>query len=105
MREGAGRKTMKEPKTDRTSAADSDPGFEDALNELEGLVVALETGELGLDEALARYELGVRLLARCRALLDGAERRVALLTGVDSDGNPLTASFDAAATVASDPAK
>jgi exodeoxyribonuclease VII small subunit len=73
-------------------------GFETALEGLERVVSALETGELGLDEAIVRYEEGVRLLSRCRALLEGAERKVALLTGVDADGKPVTEPFDASAT-------
>lgn len=81
---------------------DPEPGFEEALTRLERVVAALEGGALGLDEALARYEEGVRLLARCRALLAGAERRVALLAGVDADGNPVTAPFDASATLERD---
>jgi exodeoxyribonuclease VII small subunit len=76
---------------------ETEMGFEEALHELEGAVAALEGGDLGLDDALARYEQGIRLLGHCRALLAGAERRVALLTGVDADGQPETASFDASA--------
>ena len=73
-------------------------GFEAALRQLEQAVDDLEGGGLGVDEALATYERGVRLLAHCRGLLDGAERRVALLTGVDASGAAATAPFDAAAT-------
>jgi exodeoxyribonuclease VII small subunit len=77
--------------------------FEDALRQLEGTVEALESGELGLDDALARYEQGIRLLSRCRALLDNAERKVALLTGIDDQGQPETTTFDASATLEPDP--
>ena len=77
--------------------------FEDALHQLEGIVDELERGAPGLSEALAKYELGVRLLARCHGELDRAERSVALLTGVDEAGNPLTAPFDASATEAATP--
>ena len=77
-----------------------EPRFEQALGGLRKTVEALESGDLGLDEALARYEEGVRLLGRCKALLDGAERKVSLLTGVDPDGSPCTEPFDATATVA-----
>ena len=60
-------------------------------------------------EALAR-ELGdgarvvVHDLAHEPAsVLDQAERSVALLTGVDADGNPVVALFDATATAAPEP--
>lgn len=72
-------------------------GFEAALAELERIVAELEGGP-DLASALTRYERGVRLLNRCQGLLDGAERSVALLTGVGPDGAAVTAPFDASAT-------
>ena len=73
-------------------------GFEDAMRKLELAVDDLESGDLGLDGALLRYQLGVRLLSHCYGLLEGAERFVALLDGVDADGTPATSPFDAKAT-------
>jgi exodeoxyribonuclease VII small subunit len=73
-------------------------GFEETLRLLEQAVTALEGGDLGLDEALARYEDGVRLLGRCKAMLDQAERRVAILNGTDADGSPVAVPFDVSAT-------
>ncbi|SIO31103.1 Exodeoxyribonuclease VII small subunit [Singulisphaera sp. GP187] len=72
--------------------------FEAALVELEQIVGQLEGGEPALAEALARYERGIHLLAHCQNLLDGADRTVALLTGVDGNGQPLTTPFDTTAT-------
>ncbi len=69
-------------------------GFEPSLQALEQTVSALESGDLDLDAALAAYERGVRLLSRCKGLLDRAERQVALLTSVDNSGQPQTAPFD-----------
>ncbi len=70
------------------------PSFEEALGQLEGIVRQLEEGELGLDEALARYEDGVKLLRRCHQLLEKAERRIELLSGVDAEGNPISTPFE-----------
>lgn len=75
-----------------------EPKFENALNELERIVAVLERGDTELSDALAQYERGVRLLARCHKLLDSAEQTVALMTSVDEAGNPQTAPFDATAT-------
>ena len=72
--------------------------FEAALDELEQIVGNLEGGEPALADALAKYERGIHLLARCQNLHDGADRTVALLTGVDSNGQPLTTPFDTTAT-------
>jgi exodeoxyribonuclease VII small subunit len=72
--------------------------FEQALTVLEQIVRDLEEGRLGLAESLARYEEGVKLLRRCHGLLEQAERRIELVTGVDAAGNPVTQAFDDEAT-------
>lgn len=66
------------------------PSFEEALEQLEGIVHQLEEGEIGLDESLEQYEKGVKLLRRCYDLLHRAERRIELLNGVDAEGNPIS---------------
>ena len=43
--------------------------------------------ELGLGESLACYEEGVKLLKLCYNLLEQAERKIELLSGVDAEGN------------------
>jgi exodeoxyribonuclease VII small subunit len=45
---------------------------------------------------LARYEQGVGHLKGCQQLLEHAERKIELLSGVDADGNPITQPFDEA---------
>ncbi|HEY2154863.1 MAG TPA: exodeoxyribonuclease VII small subunit [Isosphaeraceae bacterium] len=87
------------------SADDSEIPFEEALENLERIVDDLQRGELDLAASLASYEKGVALLARCQALLDGVDRSVALLTGVEADGTPITAPFDAAATADATPSR
>lgn len=67
-----------------------EPDFESALAEVEQIVAALESGQLGLSESLEQYEQGIKRLKRCHALLAAAEQRVSLLAGFDADGNPLT---------------
>jgi exodeoxyribonuclease VII small subunit len=77
--------------------------FEQALASLEHIVHDLEEGKLGLAESLSRYEQGVSLLKRCHQLLERAERRIELLTGVDAAGNPVTEVFDHQATPTASP--
>jgi exodeoxyribonuclease VII small subunit len=72
------------------------PSFEDSLGELEAIVGELESGQLGLSDALARYEEGVKHLKSCHSLLVRAERKIELLSGVDADGQPITEPFDEA---------
>jgi exodeoxyribonuclease VII small subunit len=72
--------------------------FEGALKRLEQIVHTLEEGDIGLDESLLRYEEGVKLLRQTNELLERAERRIELLSGVDAEGNPVTQPFDDTAT-------
>lgn len=50
--------------------------FEQAMAALDATVRRLDSGELPLDQALAAFEEGVRLQARCQELLDQAEQRI-----------------------------
>jgi exodeoxyribonuclease VII small subunit len=68
--------------------------FERSLAELEAVVHDLEEGHLGLAEALARYEQGVSHLKHCYQLLEAAERKIELLTGVADNGMPCTEPFE-----------
>jgi exodeoxyribonuclease VII small subunit len=72
--------------------------FEQSLAELDRVVRDLEDGQLGLEDSLARYEMGVGLLKRCYAQLRQAEQRILLLTGTDAQGRPLVEPFEHTAT-------
>ena len=80
-------------KGDATSAC-AEFSFEQSLVELESVVHDLEDGQLGLSDALSRYEQGVKHLQHCYQLLEQAERKIELLTGVTDDGTPTTEPFD-----------
>jgi exodeoxyribonuclease VII small subunit len=67
------------------------PNFEEALGDLEKIVRRLEGDGIGLNDALASYEQGVKLLRQCYQLLESAERKIELLSGVDAEGNPVCA--------------
>ena len=54
--------------------------FEKALERLEKIVAALEGGELSLDEALKRYEEGVKLSRACSKKLNETEKKIEMLT-------------------------
>jgi exodeoxyribonuclease VII small subunit len=76
--------------------------FEQSLAELEQVVHDLEDAQLGLDEALGRYEQGVGLIKRCQAQLQQAEQRILLLTGVE-EGQPVLQAFKHEATARAAP--
>ena len=50
--------------------------FEDALQQLEGLVSKLERGDMPLDEAMNAFENGVELVKFCQKKLTEAEAKV-----------------------------
>ena len=64
-------------KTEPAAAgSDEDGSFEAALTELEAIVAAMEEEQLPLEELVARYEKGSKLLARCETVLASARKRL-----------------------------
>ncbi len=70
------------------------PGIDAVLEELEHLVGDLEEGDLPLEEALAKFEAGVRLARRGGALLDSLEERVERLLEDRDEVVPFTEEED-----------
>jgi exodeoxyribonuclease VII small subunit len=58
------------------SQALGDLSYEEAYQQLEKILQALESGDLPLEESLKLYELGAALAAYCARKLDEAELRV-----------------------------
>lgn len=50
--------------------------FEEALKELERIVMRLESGDAQLQEAIDLYERGDQLRRQCAARLDAAQARI-----------------------------
>lgn len=53
--------------------------FEEAINELEGIVEKLEKGELPLDESIEVFQKGIELSKFCSKRLDEVERKISIL--------------------------
>jgi exodeoxyribonuclease VII small subunit len=53
--------------------------FENAMKRLEGVVQELESGDLSLDEALKKFQEGIKLSKFCSKKLDEAEEKVSIL--------------------------
>ena len=60
--------------------SDDEVKFEKALDQLEKIVSDLESGDLSLDEALKKYEEGVKLSRICNKKLGEAEKKIEILT-------------------------
>jgi exodeoxyribonuclease VII small subunit len=54
--------------------------FEQALSRLEEIVRSLENGQTKLEDSLALYEEGIRLVRLCNERLDGAEQKIKVLS-------------------------
>jgi exodeoxyribonuclease VII small subunit len=67
--------------------------FEEAMERLDAIVAAMETGQIGLEESLAKYEEATQLAARCREILDQAEQRIQKIQ-LDAAGRPQATPFE-----------
>ena len=59
------------------------PNLEKSLTELEEIVQLLEEGEIPLEQALKKFEQGVKLSRDCQTALRAAEQRVQVLLDGD----------------------
>lgn len=66
------------------------PTYEAAVEELESIIDQIESGEIGLEQSIRRYERGAALLKHCREVLNQAEQRVTTLDAqtISTDGAP-----------------
>ena len=67
--------------------------FEDALNELEGIVGRLERGDAPLEESITIYQRGAALKAHCEGKLKDAQMKVEKIV-LKGQGEASTADFD-----------
>jgi len=63
----------KKPKNTKSPEGAS---LEDALARLESVVESMESGDIPLDQLVARYEEGMKLLKLCEEQLRAAELRI-----------------------------
>ncbi len=67
--------------------------FEKALEQLEKIVETLESNELSLEKALAKFEEGMKLSQYCAKQLDETERKISQIME-KADGSVKKAPFD-----------
>ncbi len=77
----------------KSSPNENDPRFDDTLARLQEIVGKLEGGDLPLEESLALFEEGVGLSRRAQGILEGAQKRIDELLGVDASGQAKTTPF------------
>ncbi|OQY01432.1 MAG: exodeoxyribonuclease VII small subunit [Desulfobacteraceae bacterium 4572_130] len=64
----------------------SKKNFKELISQLEEIVKELESGELSLENALKKFEKGIKYASLCNEKLDEAEKKVSLLIK-DNKGN------------------
>lgn len=77
------------PSESNAIASLDDLSFEEALTQLQDIVLELESGDLTLDATIDRYETGAALAAHCQRLMAEAELRITELDPTDP-GSPLS---------------
>ena len=69
-----------------TAKKPSPKTFEEASARLDELVRQMESGNLPLDQMIAAFEEGRRLVAFCQAKLTEVQRRVEIVKAQEADG-------------------
>ncbi len=65
---------------EETAAASPQPeNFETASAELESIVVAMEAGQMSLEDSLSAYKRGVELLQYCQTKLKDSQQQIKVL--------------------------
>jgi len=67
--------------------------FEKAMGQLEEIVRELESGDLTLENAMKKFEEGMKLSRYCSQLLDETEKKITMLMS-DEDGNITAKPFE-----------
>ncbi len=69
-----------------SKSAKIEKSFEEAIAELEQIVVKLEKGEATLEDSITSFQQGIELSRYCTAKLDEAEKQITMLIQ-DEKGN------------------
>lgn len=64
----------------KKAKAEADFKFEKALARIEQIVDQMESGEIELDKALALYQEGMELMAKCQTTLEETQNKIKKIT-------------------------
>ncbi len=67
--------------------------FEQAMQRLQEIVADMESGRIGIEQSIARYEEAMQLAAHCRRILENAEQRIRKIQ-LDAQGQPQSEPFE-----------
>ena len=66
--------------------------FEESIEKLEEIANELEKGELNLDDAVSKFEEGMKLSQKCAQILSEAEKKISIL--IESGNDVTEENFD-----------
>ena len=75
-----------------TKTKKENQSIEQSLSKLENILEELENGELELDQALQKFEEGIKLSRQCQKTLEEAEMKIKIL--MDGDLKDTNQSLD-----------
>lgn len=68
--------------------------FEQAIEQLQGIVKKLESGDISLEDSLKQFEEGVKLSRYCQTYLTQAEKKIEILVQSKGDIDGTLKPFD-----------
>ncbi len=66
--------------------------FEESIEKLEKIANELEKGDLNLDEAVSKFEEGMKLSQQCTKILEEAEKKISIL--IENENGIVEENFD-----------
>ncbi len=78
--------------TEKQSGEVDDFTFEQALNNLEGIIQQMESGEAPLESLVKNYQTGIKMLKLCRGKIDAAEMKIKEVQ--EKDGSVVEKDFE-----------
>lgn len=75
------------PRKKANTTAETGPDFEKAIAELEEIVASMEEEQLPLEDLVAKFEQGTKLLSRCESVLASAKKRLQTIAARQSAPN------------------
>ncbi|MCI9582361.1 exodeoxyribonuclease VII small subunit [Clostridiaceae bacterium] len=67
-------------------SAGQELSVEEAFEKLEGIIEALEDGDISLEDSFSYYEAGMRLVKQCGEKIDRVEKKILVLEDPESEG-------------------
>lgn len=65
----------------KTETQEKEPTLEACMQELDGILKALDSEEISLEDSFAMYQKGMALLKSCNEKIDTVEKKILIMNG------------------------